>query len=275
MKLGSYDLHCHSTCSDGSKTPYELIEMAKEIGLKGLSITDHDTVSAYTKEVFEFAKEKEIDLIAGVEFSTRYEKNGGFESIHILGYGIDYTNKKLLTFCNSHKTRRRERFYKIIENLKSAGFNILLPLSEVDSLGRPHIALALMNAGYVQTMEEAFKKFLGEKAPFYLPSSLPTIEQTISIIKISGGKAILAHPILIKGKKVLKKIVSFYNFDGIECYYGNFPKDRIQKLLDFCLEKNLLVTGGSDYHGENRTFVKLGSSFLTEQEVRKLLSISN
>jgi predicted metal-dependent phosphoesterase TrpH len=275
MKFGSYDLHCHSNCSDGTKTPFELIEMAKKIGLKGICITDHDTVSAYTVELFAFAKEKEIELIIGAEFSCNYQKNGGFEPIHILGYGLDCKNQKLLDFCNNHKTRRKQRCYKIVEKLKHAGYDVTDEIKDVNSLGRPHIALALIKKGYVGDMESAFKKFLGEKAPFFIYSSLPTIEETISTIKIAGGKAILAHPILIKGKKILRKIISFYDFDGIECYYGNFPRDKIAPFLEICKEKNLLITGGSDYHGDNKSYLNLGSSFVKEEIVRKLLSTLN
>lgn len=275
MKLGSYDLHCHSTCSDGTKTPKELIDMAKEIGLGGLSITDHDTVAAYTKDVTDYAKDKGIDLIPGVEFSTEYKKRDCVEVIHILAYGLDVTNEKLKAFCKLHEERRKERFQKILEKLKAGGYD----LSDVEfdmkgSFGRPHIAIALIAKGHAKDMGDAFKRFLGNRSPYYVKTKVPTIEETILVIKIAGGKAILAHPILIKGRKVLRKVISTYSFDGMECYYGNFVRDRVEYLLKMCEERNLIITGGSDYHGEHRTFVSLGSSFLKAEEVRRLISTS-
>ncbi len=275
MRLGSFDLHCHSNCSDGEKTPNELIDMAKQIGLKGLSITDHDTVAAYTNEVLDYAKKMGVELITGVEFSTKYEKNDGVESIHILGYGVDIDNPKLLNFCNTHTERRMDRLHKMVQKLSFAGIDLKdfsIPKDKLGSVGRPHIALRMIELGYVKDMEEAFKKFIGEKAPYYVKSTLPTIQETLDVIKNAGGKSSLAHPILIKGKKVLKNILSTYDFDALECFYGNFQRDRIERLLKLAEEKNLLVTGGSDYHGERRAYVSLGCSFITEERVRALLS---
>ena len=274
-KLGCYDLHCHSTCSDGSLSVKELLDLAKKEGLKGISITDHDTVAAYTPETLEYAKNIGIELIPGVEFSTFYQKREGSQSIHILGYGIDVDHPKVKTLQQSHEIRRKERFKEMLDKLKLGGFDlsgIQFDLDKEGTIGRPHIALALIEKGYAQDMKEAFKKFLGDKAPYFVPTTLPSIEETIATIKIAGGKAILAHPILVKGRKILRALLANYQFDGMECFYGNFTRDRIEFLLKMCMDKNLLITGGSDFHGEHRTFVSLGSSFATEESVRRLLS---
>lgn len=274
MKLELYDLHCHSTCSDGSNSPIQLIDIAKEKNLQGIAITDHDTVAAYTDSLFEYASLSKVDLITGVEFSTKYDKQDGYESIHILGYNIDCKNKKLMDFCTQHKQRRIHRFNQIVEKLELSGYNIKEELKDVKrnpSIGRPHIAKVLIKKGYVDSMEMAFKKFIGDKAPFFIPSDLPSIEETIAVIKIAGGKAILAHPILIKGRKVLRRLLSIYQFDGMECFYGNFSRNKIQYLIDICNDRNILITGGSDYHGDHKKFVTLGSSFTTQEDLRKLL----
>ncbi|MCH9616762.1 MAG: 5'-3' exoribonuclease [Chlamydiia bacterium] len=268
-------MHCHSTCSDGSLSPIELLNLAKESGLHGISITDHDTVAAYTQKTFDHAKKIGVDLIPGVEFSTVYNKREGSESVHILGYGIDIHHEKIKHLQKLHEQRRKERFEQILSKLKAGGFDLTdgnFDKEKRGSVGRPHIALALIEKGYAADMKMAFRKFLGDRAPYFVPSNMPSIEETIATIKIAGGKAILAHPILIKGRKILRKIMSSYQFDGMECYYGNFPRDRIEFLLKMCEHKNLLITGGSDFHGEHRTFVTLGSSFMTKQALGSLLS---
>ncbi len=268
-------MHIHSTFSDGTKTPFELLDMAKEIGLSGISITDHDTTLAYSEEVFAYAKEIGIDLIPGVEFSTMYESREKRESVHILGYGMDVSHPKIIALQEEHLERRKNRFVEMLDKLAKGGYDLSdcsFDLEKMGSIGRPHIALALIEKGYARDMTEAFKKFLGDRAPFFVPSKMPSIEETIATIKIAGGKVILAHPILIKGRKLLRKLISTYSFDGMECFYGNFARDKIEYLLKMCEDKNLLISGGSDYHGEHRTFVSLGSSFLTEEGVRRLLS---
>lgn len=274
-KLGLYDLHCHSTFSDGTKTPFELLDLAKEANLKGISITDHDTTSAYTTEVFDYAKKIGIELIPGVEFSTMYESRDKRESVHILGYGMDIAHPKILQLQEEHLKRRKKRFEEMLDKLAKGGYglsDVVFDLDKAGTIGRPHVALALIEKGYAEDMKDAFKKFLGDKAPFFVPSSMPSIEETISTIKVAGGKVIMAHPILIKGRALLRKLISTYSFDGMECFYGNFARDKIEYLLKMCEEKNLLITGGSDYHGEHRTFVTLGSSFADEGRVRRLLS---
>lgn len=272
-RSGSYDLHCHSTCSDGTCSPKELIDLAKKRGLAGLAITDHDTVAAYTDEVFGYAKKQGIDLLTGVEFSTEYEKRDGVESVHILGLGIDPHHERVKAFCNLHRQRRIDRLHKIVEKLQALGLDIegkYISDEKAGTIGRPHIAQELIEKGFCKDMNEAFKKYLGNRSPYFVKTKLPSIQETIAVIKIAGGKAIFAHPILMKGKKTFKKIIASYSFDGLECFYGNFSKDRTDKFVAICTERHWLITGGSDFHGENRTFVNLGQSYTTEEGVEKL-----
>ncbi len=248
--------------------------MCKNQGLKGFSITDHDTVSAYSDDVFAYANQLEVELISGVEFSTAYEKKDLFESVHILGYGIDVKNDQLIKFCNKHRLRRHVRIKEMINKLQASGFSLLAEevfILGKESVGRPHIALCLIEKGYATDMKDAFKRFLGEKAPYYVKSVMPSIDETIAVIRKAGGKVVLAHPILIKGQKVLRKLLDTYRFDGLECYYGNFKLSEIEYLLKMADQRNLKKTGGSDYHGEHRVFVSMGSSFTTESGVRSLL----
>lgn len=275
-KSDCYDLHCHSTHSDGEKTPFELINLAKEQGLKGMSITDHDTVSCYDDDLFAYSAKRGIDLITGVELSSFYMHGKHFTPIHILGYGVDPNNSELLKFCESHKERRKKRFFAIVEKLNLGGYRILkdhINLDKIGNVGRPHIAHALVKLGHAKDVSDAFNRFLGEKAPFYIPSKLPTIQETIEVIKKSGGKAFLAHPVLIKSRKVLRKIIEEHNFDGMECFYGNFPQSKLKYLFDMAEKENLLISGGSDYHGSSRSYIYLGISFVEEQLVKEIVSI--
>ena len=278
MKLELYDLHCHSTCSDGVYTPYELIDKAIELGLSGIAITDHDNIDAYTKEFIGYAKDRSINLINGIEFSSIYEGVGGNKQpIHILGYNFDLNDRGILDLCILHKQRRRERFKKIITKLENGGVDISgidAAYEDKDVIGRPHIAEFLVKKGFCKDIKEAFNKFIGDRAPYFVSSLVPSIEKTIDIIRQAKGKAIIAHPILIKGKRTLRRILDRYDFDGMECYYGNFQRDRIDYLLKICDEKELLVTGGSDYHGLKGSYVNLGSSFVTKERVKELLSRS-
>lgn len=265
-----YDLHCHSLYSDGKESPEELICLAKATGLQGLSITDHDTIDAYSPELFAFAKEQEMLLVPGVEFSTYYEVEG----VHLLGYGFDYMHEGFRKFCAAHQERRRKRNSTILALLKRHG--MIIEEEELASItphtpGRPHIALLLQAKGYVETLQEAFHKWIGEGKPCFSPGEIVTLHQTIDIIHRAHGKAIVAHPILIKKKRILKKIV-LTPIDGLEAYYARFSKEQNQRIIELAASKNLIATGGSDYHGANKPYSILGSAYTDSASLARLLS---
>ena len=214
-----YDLHSHSTVSDGSCTPKELIDLAEKAELAGISITDHDTIDAYTDDLLSYAKEKNIELIPGVEFSSCYQDTG----IHLLGYCFDLQNQAIREFCIRHKDRRKERNHLILELLRKEG----MELSENDLrdaggvVGRPHIANAMIKKGYVATFQDAFRLFIGDGKPCFAPGNRFSLDETIGVIHAAGGKAVLAHPILLKKRSLIKKLLEL-PFDGVECFYANF-----------------------------------------------------
>ena len=190
------DLHCHSTYSDGNHSPAELIDMAKSAGLGGLSITDHDTIESYP-EAAAYAQNQQFQLLAGVEFSAQYRGT----SVHILGYAFSPENPHLLAFCQKHKTRRENRQHKILELLAAQGITIteeeIRRISPEGSLGRPHIAQALLEKGYAKSIKEALLRFLVEGQPAYVQGNPFSAEETIEVIHEAGGLAIIAHPHLI------------------------------------------------------------------------------
>jgi len=253
------DLHCHTTCSDGSLSPEELVMLAVQKGLKGLSITDHDTIAAYSSAVQIAAREK-IELLPGVEFSSVQ----GSESVHILAYGFSLKSQVILEFCERHQERRKERNRRILAKLAKLGMVIEeqeLKTFASETIGRPHIASLMVKKGFVKDLREAFQSYLKEGGRGYDPGEPFSSEETVALIHKGGGKAILAHPHLIKRKKTVKALLTL-PFDGLEGYYAHLSKDQEKKWVEIAKEKGWLITGGSDYHGAIRPHVSLGSSWV-------------
>lgn len=272
------DLHCHSTCSDGTLTPEQLLYHAKEKQLSALSITDHDTIDAYTPSTLELAKQLEIDLLSGVEFSTAI----GQVSVHLLGYGFSLKSPDIADLCARHKSRRAKRYRAILERLGRHGMPIheekLLQLvrsadpgSDTMTVGRPHIAQMMVQCGYVKSVPEAFKKYLGDNRPCNVQGEQFTPEETLEVIHKAGGVAIIAHPHLIQEKKILRKLLAM-PFDGIECYYSKFPMEDHNRWVEIALERGWLITGGSDFHGNLKPLIPLGCSWIDQDNYDKLKS---
>ena len=262
------DLHCHSTFSDGSLTPIELLELAKKNDLSGLSITDHDTLNAYSKEVYDVAKTLRVHLFTGVEFSARFQDI----SVHILGYGVELT-PNILSFCKDHVNSRNERNTIIINKLRSLSFIIsekeLYQGKKQAVIGRPHIATLMFKKGYVKSFQEAFNRYLGEGKCCYSAGKPYSVEETLSIIKNAGGKAFLAHPHLIQSKKQLNALLEL-DFDGLECFYSKIPSFQEKPFIQLAHNKGLLVSGGSDFHGKIKPHIELGCSWVDKKAVEAI-----
>ncbi|NGX53427.1 MAG: 5'-3' exoribonuclease [Chlamydiae bacterium] len=261
------DLHCHTNCSDGGDSPETILRAAIAKGLSGLSITDHDTVSAYPVAL-PLAKELNFPLLPGIELSSAYRE----ESIHILGYGFSPDSEIIHNFCHRHQIRRAERNRAILAKLKD--LDIVITEEELsavsgNSVGRPHIAHLLIEKGVVSTVKEGFKKYLAEGKPAYFPGNRMNVEETIECIHQAGGLAILAHPQLIKRTSVIKGLLDF-PFDGVEAYYARLYPAQEQKWVEIAEKRGWIITGGSDYHGSNKPLNKLGSSWVGEETFQKL-----
>ena len=254
------DLHAHTTCSDGSLSPEELVVHAKQIGLSALAITDHDTVDAYPQAI---VKAKEVGLIlgTGVEFSSVYENM----SVHILGYDVIIDHPELLRLCERHSQRRTLRNRLILEKLEL--HQMLITEEELMKkgtlLGRPHIAQLMVEKGYVSTISQAFQKYIGDERCCYVRGSSFTVEETIEVIHQAGGKAFLAHPHLMDHKNKIRSLLKS-PFDGIECYYAKFPLKAEKPWLKMAEKLGLLFSGGSDFHGAAKEYISLGSSWVDE-----------
>lgn len=258
----------HSNCSDGSDCPHDLLLKAKEAGLDGISITDHDTISAYSPELFHKAAVLELDLMTGVEFSAFYKET----SVHVLGYNFDLESKVIHEFCMRHKTRRKNRNIKMLERLTALG----MPLDPKDiyfdeeaTIGRPHIGEAMVKKGYVESVQDAFNRWLGDGKPAYIQGEKFDINETIAVLKQSGGKVVMAHPILIEKKSLLKELCKL-DFDGWECYYARFSSKQNDEMALIADKYGFIKTGGSDYHGAIKPFNQIGSAYTDGESIARL-----
>lgn len=260
------DLHCHSVCSDGSDTPLELLIKAKEVGLSALSITDHDTIEAYTPEIFASAVSLGIRLLPGIELSTEWKDN----TVHVLGYGFDLTSQPLLTFIEELQNRRNQRNRSILQKLEAKKMVVteeelaaLVTSGIKKTIGRPHIAELMVKKGYVKSFREAFDGYLREGACCYVSGFKFTPMDAIQVIREAKGKAVLAHPHFIKPGNFLTSLIAL-PFDGIECYYGTLLPHQETPWINIAKKRQWIATGGSDYHGALKPQISLGCSWVDE-----------
>ena len=261
------DLHCHTTFSDGTMTVREVLELAKQVGLSGLSITDHDTVDAYG-EAPPIAKELGLLLGAGVEFSSIFRKM----SVHILCYDYYLDSPAIKALCERHKKRRTERNKRILEKLTRLSMPILedeLFAMGERTLGRPHIAHLMVQKGYVPTIRHAFNLYIGDGKPCFDPGEGISTEETLAIIKEAGGKSFLAHPHLLEHASRIKELLKL-PFDGIECHYAKLNPDQERRWVKIATEKGILISGGSDYHGSVKEHNPLGCSWVGEETFHRI-----
>ena len=271
------DLHTHSTASDGKYSPKDVVRKAYDRGVKYLALTDHDTLSGIEEAKSE-ADKLDMHFIPGVELSTTYKG----ETIHILGYfkGDDYKNPDLNHFLEDLKKKRIARAHEIVKRLKEFN-NIEIDVNEVlkngkDTIARPHIAKAIIDAGYPYTKEYIFDNFIGDHCPAYIPANKLDAEEGIKLLRTYNALVILAHPVLLKKLHVLD--VLHLDFDGIEGIYGlNTPEDT-ENFLKIVDKKDILTTCGSDSHGHEGEDAKhgiLGSQSMEEHRLQKFLNKLN
>lgn len=262
-----FDLHTHTTYSDGSMMPKELVELAISQNISGISITDHDTFQGYLE-----VQDEGLPIIPGVELSTDFQGH----SIHILGYSFNPKDQHFYNFCLKQRTRRKERNREMLQKLAALGMIIEeheLVTSDDPNLtfGRVHIALLLVKKGYVKEPIDAFKLYIGNGKSCYVSGEKWSSLEAIEAIHKAKGKAVLAHPHIIKSKSLVRKLMAL-PFDGIEAYYGRFPSFEHEVWLRLANEHNLFVTGGSDFHGLVKPDVALGVSFAPEATFELLKS---
>lgn len=249
------DLHVHSAVSDGSMTPADLVALAARKGLSAIAITDHDTVNGIDAAV-SAGRSYGVEVVAGVELSVLYHDS----SVHLLGYLFDHNNEILLNALGRLQEGRVKRNKEIILRLKNHGIDIhyteLKKIAGPGECGRPHIAKLLIQKNVVKTMDEAFEKYLKQGASTYCSRFIYEAGEAIDILKSAGGLSVLAHPPIAgnAGRPIgdnLEDLVKM-GLDGIEVYYPTHSRKFRKQLMTFAKQRNLLITGGSDYHGDIR-----------------------
>jgi len=249
------DLHIHSTYSDGTMTPKDLVDLAKKKGLRAISLTDHDTVDGVT-EAISTCNRDGFEVIPGIEIGAKYSGT----TIHILGYLFDTDNSVLRNALLKLQDARNERNGHILLRFKKLGINIseseLHNISPTGQTGRPHIARMLLKKGVVKTIDEAFVRFLRKGAEIYVPRFLYTAEEVFSLLRQAGGIGVLAHPLQIQHSNInlaaAIEQLTVLGMDGIETYYPTHTKKTRNVLIKLAETCNLVLTGGSDYHGDIR-----------------------
>ncbi|MGD8625876.1 MAG: PHP domain-containing protein [Anaerolineae bacterium] len=251
-------MHSHTTASDGGLTPKGLVARAASQGIEVLSITDHDTTMGLPEALRE-ARRWGITVVPGVEIST----TSGREEIHLLGYFVDVDDPDFRALLARTRAGRRARAKKMLARLKSLGLAIewdrLLEVAgEGSSIGRPHVAMTLIEAGHVSSWDEAFDLWIGRGCPAYVERDKLSPEETIQIVRKSGGLPVLAHPYIYDRSGRCKKDMDLKRWlprlraaglAGIEIYYPNYPRRVSRQLLAKAVDYGLLITGGSDFHG--------------------------
>ena len=262
------DLHLHTLFSDGTSTPKEVIREAQNKGLSAIAIVDHDTVDALP-QALEIAGSGIIEVLPGIELTAEYD---GLE-IHILGYLIDYKNKTLKEKLEFLKKNRIERAYKMVERLKNMGLALdvqdVFNLAKSGTVGRLHIAQALVKAGLAGSAWEAFQKYIGDKSPAYIAGFRLAPSEAINLIKSIGGIPVLAHPYSLNRDDLIPVFVDS-GLMGIEVYYPEHTQSMINYYLALAKKFNLLVTGGSDFHGAAKPHGQVGLSKIPYELVEEL-----
>jgi predicted metal-dependent phosphoesterase TrpH len=262
------DLHIHSTASDGSLTPADIIDHAQKLNLAAIAITDHDSVDG-SKEALQIGIPPSLHFLTGVEISAAHPPFfPGSGSFHILGYAIHLDNRGLNQALSKLQDARKNRNPEILKRLNKLGFRISLEEvnQEVEKgqLGRPHIAYAMVKKGFVASINEAFDKYLGTARPAYVDKDRIECEQAINLIRAAGGVPVLAHPALLniendqKLDALLQNLIKI-GLAGIEVYYPGHSPQQIQQYTELAGKYGLLITGGTDFHGSITPEIKMGS----------------
>lgn len=263
------DLHIHTHFSDGTSSPQEVIEQAHANGLRCIAITDHDTIDGIGPATEE-AEKYGIEVISGIELSSEINN----KDVHMLGYLFDYQNKEFADRIKYMQGVRVDRMKEMIEKLKPLGIdNIALEevcaLAQSDSVGRPHLAAKLMEKGWVSSIKMAFNKYLADDAPGFVPKFKQTPHEAIALIQKAGGIAVLAHPMLTKVDELIPGFVEA-GLGGIEAYYPN-TTDTVMNFYEGLAKKHgLVVTGGSDAHGDSKKYTYIGKKMVPYELVEKL-----
>ncbi|MDH3889969.1 MAG: PHP domain-containing protein [candidate division Zixibacteria bacterium] len=251
------DLHLHTTCSDGLRTPSEILEEVRSRKLAAFAITDHDTIDGFL-ETGELLKEGDPELIAGLELSCSAEKG----DLHLLAYLFDPDNARLLEALNDFQEKRNQRGRTMVQRLNDMGITItyddVLQAAGSAPIGRPHVAEAMHRRKAVATYDDAFRQYIGDRKPAYVPKANFTPAEAIDLIHAAGGVAVLAHPMVGGAVDRIEELVAL-GIDGIEALHPDHKQHQVANLKEIAARFRLIWTGGSDFHGRGGRCGSVGS----------------
>jgi len=248
--MSGVDLHTHTTASDGTYTPAELVREAVRRGVRVLAITDHDSTEAVEPALAVAREHPPLEIVPGIEINT--EAAGG--EVHILGYFIDHAAPWLQILLGEFREERAARVWRIAERLAALGLPIdpadVFALVREGSAGRPHIAQVMVQKGYVATVGEAFDRYLAAGGSAYVSHRKVDPREACAIIHRAGGVAVMAHPgFHAAAEALVRDLAGEARLDGVECYYSDHTPDQTARFLALCRALDLVTTGGSDFHG--------------------------
>lgn len=265
------DLHIHTYYSDSTLSPEDVIKLAEQSGINAVSVTDHDTIDSLQPLL---KLSSDVEVIPGVELSTEIDNT----EIHILGYFIDWQNSQLRKKLEEIKEIRKERVYKFKEKLETLKVSIepekIINSAKCGTVGRVHIAKYLLEKKYVSSLPEAFRKYLGDKAPGYISAFRLKPHQAIQLLKSAGGIPVLAHPYSLSNQGLIKKLIDD-GLMGLEVYYPEHNESKISHYKGIAKEYSLLMTGGSDCHGALKSNISVGTVRIPYELVEKLKEARN
>jgi predicted metal-dependent phosphoesterase TrpH len=274
--MGQVDLHVHSTASDGRLSPEEVVAKAAGLGLKVMALTDHDSIEGIVPALKAAGAFPELKVIPGVEISTDIPEG----QAHVLGYYIDFHGGELKSALERFRNSRERRARGMVTKLAGLGIDIdwgrVKEIAGEGSVGRPHIARAMLEKGYISTLGEAFNKYIGQDGPAYVERDKMTPAEAVKLILQGRGLPVLAHPFTVNNPETLIGELKEAGLIGIETYYKDYSPDEINTILGWAEKYNLIVTGGTDYHGiDESTEVILGGIEVPMESVEKLTALAD
>jgi 3',5'-nucleoside bisphosphate phosphatase len=262
------DLHLHTYFSDGTFTPEELAGHGARLGFAALALTDHDTVEGCAR-MAAVCVAADIEFIPGAELTAEHEHT----EVHILGYFLDVQNRTFLSEIARFQAVRQQRIHEMVARLNEVNVPLeadsVFALANCKSPGRPHVARALVKAGLVGSLDEAFDRFLKKNRPAWVPKARVSALESIGLIHQAGGLAIMAHPGLNRTDEIIPALVDA-GLDGIECFHTKHSTAMSERYLEIAEKFNLLITGGSDCHGFSKGKPLIGGVKLPYEHVEKL-----
>lgn len=274
--MSRVDLHVHSTASDGKFSPEAIISKAAGLGLKVISLTDHDSIDGIIPALKTVKIYPGLTFIPGVEISTDMPDG----EAHVLGYFIDYTSRELGSTLERFRNSRLRRAQGMVSKLGALGIDIdwsrVQEIAGDGAIGRPHIAQAMLEKGYITAFQEAFKKYIGHGGPAYVEREKMTPEEAVALIVRSGGLPVLAHPFTVKEPETIVIKLKAAGLVGIEAYYKDNTAAETEATLGLAARYGLIATGGSDFHGiADSNDAMLGSVEVPMEAAERLIALAD